>query len=545
MTNLIHVPTPAEVTAVKQGWLSKTVDNFVAAISPQRGLARKQARTLLSYDAAQQSRLRPSAQQIPWNTNSVHDQRERNVLMFEAREMSENSGFVAGHQEKIQMYCTDTLEYVPNTGNPQINSEYHAYIKAWKTKAHVAYEYTFEQLMGMATVGMTRDGDSALIWFRDENGLRLEIVEADQIGEWNQYQSPLETNTGYVNGIFLGAHNSRARFKIYDRIGEMQFANPQIYDAENVIFFIHSNRKRIRGITAYAMALNNIRDRYQLLSNEMANVKKISETAIITYTQRGEAPVGEWNPGVMNGESIPIMNDRGELTYIRQTPAGTQEFMGMGEKFEVVKQDRHSPTFQGFLKTLDQDNCHGLNLPYGFLVDPSEPNGAGVRIIAHVAGRQFKRLQNMVLRPNLNKIRDVLLSDAMERGLISKHPNWNKGEWLFPPPPTADVQRESDIGIKEVRAGISTYSQQYAIDGEDWNTGFEQKGEEVYKKYKVAYEITQRCLKEGILDVGEKINPEEIATLSDNPGNNPDATGQKPSTTTDKVNVDSKTVVKS
>ena len=475
MSNLIltnpygHTPTP-EPKIIDPGFLARSIDSFIAAVSPKAALERREARIKLSYDAAQASRLRPTAQRIPFNPDSVHDNQEKLNVMFEARQAAENVGFIKGHLRKIQMYGAGSLTYIPMTGDKGMDSEITAAMNDFFVNCHVGYEYNLDQVIQMALMGMVRDGDSALTWYRDVDDIRLNIIEADQIGEWSMFQSPYdEKKANYVRGVWRGALGERQAYRIYDRIGEMQYCNPQQYEAKDVIFFIDSMKQQVRGVSSYETCLNNLKDKYQILEYEKAAVKEIGETGVVTYTQTGEAPAQQWAGEMdMTGQATGILNSKGQATFIRRTAAGTREYMGLGEKFEVVKQDRHSATFTGFLKTLDVENCHGLNLPYGFLVDQAEAHGAGIRIIAHVAGREFQRLQNSVLNRRLNAIRDVVLGNKMDKRQISRHPKFQQGMWLYPPPPTADIQRDSDIAIKELRFGLTNMARQYALYGLDY-----------------------------------------------------------------------------
>jgi hypothetical protein len=477
-------------------------------------LERQKARTMLSYDAARPTRERQSAPQIPWNPNSIRMQRDRVTMMFEARDLAENVGFVKGHLRKVQLYGAGTLVYEPDTGDAGMDSEILGFLHEWYGRAHVGLEHSFTRLVQMALVGMTRDGDSMLVWVRDEDALRLQLVEADQIGELFSFgQTP-----GYVAGVYRNPDQTRAGYRVYDRVGEMQYFNAQFIDAASANFFFDPLRIQVRGMTSYDTCINNIRDKYELLGYEKIVVKDLSTTGVITYTQRGSADQFDFDKRVVNAD--------GTVSFIQHRESGTREFMGVGEQFQVVQNNRPSPTFAGFIKTLDVEDCHGLNMPYGFLVDPTEPGGASLRLIAHIANREFSRTQNDIVTPNLNRIRDVLLADAMERGEISKHPNFQRGIWMFPPPPTADIQRESDIAIREVRSGLSTYTEQYAIYGQNRARQWRIRKEEVKDKHRLAWEAEQELKAEGV-DV--RISPDEIAAMSDNPANDPNARGDIPS----------------
>jgi hypothetical protein len=501
-------------------WLARVADKFVEAVAPQRAVARAKARTALSREGAQSSRLRNSSHRIGFHPDSSRNQRDAVSMMFEARDLAENVGFVKGHLRKVQLYGAGTLSYVPNTGDPGMDLEISSYMNYWQSIAHTGLEHNFARLIQLALMGMVRDRDSMLVFQRDLDMLRLQIVEADQIGELYS----ISNTPGYVGGVFRNSDGTRAGYRVYDRTGDMQYrlgGNKGFIPAKDACFFIDPMRNSVRGVTAYDTSITNIRDKFEILGYEKIIVKDISTTGIITYTQSGTADTFDFDSTVQrtgtSGDQL--------TSYIQHREAGTREYRGLGEKFEVVKHDRPSQTFSGFLKVLDSENCQGLNLPYGFVVDPSEPGGVAARIIAHIANREFQRIQRDVLEPILNRIRTVILGDAIERKDISRHPRFAEGVWLFPPPPTADIQRESDISIREVRAGLSTYSEQYAQYGQSRREQWEIKMLEAVERHRLAWQATKILEAEGIKSI---VQPDEIASMTDNPAKIVPMTDGKP-----------------
>ena len=440
--------------------------------------------------------------------------------MFEARDLSENVGFVKGHLRKVQLYGAGTLSYEPETGDPSMDSEIHAYMEFFNATAHIGAEHTLTRLIQLALVGMTRDRDSLLVFCRDDEGsLKLQLVEADQIGELFAFIN----RPNYIQGVYMDGPR-RTGYEVYDRLADFQYSDPQFVPAHDGIFFYDPLRASVRGITAYETSIQNIRDKFEIMGYEKVIVKDISTRGVITYTQRGRADEFDYDNTQTDTD--------GNVSFIQHKDSGVQEYMGVGERFEVVQHNRPSPTFQGFIKTLDLEDCQGLNLPYGFLVDVSEAGGVAARLVAHVANREFERIRNDILTPNLNRIRTVALADAMERGLISRHKNFRQGFWMFPPPPTADIQRESDISIREVRSGLSTRTGEWAMQGGSFRKKVKILAAEAVARRIAAAEATKELADLGYKD--QVVLPDEIYANSDNPSQDPanaDVTAKLPTAT--------------
>lgn len=492
-----------------KGWLSSKLDSFFEAVAPRYAMERMKARdaiTKFSFRAARPTLDRELAPRGP-HPNSALTQRDAVTLMFEARDLADNVGFVKGHLRKIQLYGAGTLSYEPETGDSGMDAEISAYMDSWSQFCHIGGEHTLTRLVQLALVGMTRDRDSLLQFVREEEGnsdspLRLQLIEADQIGELFSFVN----SPDYISGIFMDGPR-RVGYKVFDRLRDLQYGNPHFVPAHDGVFFYDPLRNAVRGVTSYETSIQNIRDKFEILGYEKIIVKDISTRGVITYTQRAQAYKFDYDDTVVNPDNT--------VSYIRHKETGIQEYMGVGEKFEVVQHNRPSPTFQGFIKTLDMEDCMGLNLPYGFLVDIADQGGVAARLVAHIANREFERLRNDILIPNLNKIRTIVLADAMERGLISRHANFRRGFWMFPPPPTADIQRESDISIREVRAGLSTRTGEWAAQGGSFRRKIRILEDEAVERRISAARATKRLAEAGFPD--EKVSPDEIYANSDNP----------------------------
>lgn len=490
---------------VKTNWIGSKLDSFFESVAPGYAAKRLQARQALTkfrYRAARSDHDRETAFRGP-HPNSALISRDAVRLMFEARDLSENVGFVKGHLRKVQLYGAGTLSYEPETGDSGMDSEIAEYMERFNATAHIGGEHTLTRLVQLALIGMTRDRDSLLVFCRDyDSALRLQLVEADQIGELFAFIN----RPNYIQGVYMDGPR-RAGYEVYDRVSDYQYANPQFVPAHDGVFFYDPLRASVRGITAYETSIQNIRDKFEILGYEKIIVKDISTRGVITYTQRGQADQFDYDE--------TATSEGGKVNYMVHKESGVQEYMGVGEKFEVVQHNRPSPTFQGFIKTLDMEDCQGLNLPYGFLVDVNEAGGVAARLVAHVANREFERIRNDILTPNLNKIRTIILADAMERGEISRHPNFRKGFWMFPPPPTADIQRESDISIREVRSGLSTRTGEWAAQGGSFRKKVKILAQEAVDRVAAAEWGNAELRRMGI--EGRTITPNDIYANSDNP----------------------------
>ena len=489
----------------KTGWLSRVatgLDNIVAAVSPQRGMVRLQAREHYAHfrrAAAIPSIDRKHAPYALRSPDNSAEQRDRIQIIREARDCQENIPFVAGLFKEIYTYLFASLTYAPNTGDPGMDSEIKAYLSFWMPQADTFLVHSFPVLFGLTCCGALRDGDGGLAFVDDGNILRLAAVEADQIGEPNV---TLTARADYVAGVWKNADGTRRAYRVYDRLTDYNYGNYQDIPAASFIYLADADRPTATRTTSIlAPLITNLRDKYEAMNIVKVTLKEQLRRAYATYTTRGAPPVNFGAPPAVDG----FANGKRLASVIQHESSGLTEYMGLGEEMEALENRHINDNFLNFIKTVDTENCNGLHLPYGFLVDNADAGGAGVRMVLHRTSREFDRLKGKVVLPALNRIRDMVILYAMSKGDISKHSNFGAGRWMFPPPPTADMQRESDVTIKEVEAGLNTRTSALAEYGEEFDDMLDINAQEEYKRQMAA----KRWSKDGCV-----IDPKQIYTTA-------------------------------
>jgi hypothetical protein len=121
--------------------------------------------------------------------------------------------------------------------------------------------------------------------------------------------------------------------------------------------------------------------------------------------------------------------------------------------------------------------CLGLGIPYSFAVDPSAMSGPTARLEMQQAGRTFKRYQNLLNDKVLRPIKNIVIADAVARGLIqtSEGGKTTRGIFNFGANVSIDLGRESASAIAEFKSGLRTGSDIYAERGADWEASMRQR----------------------------------------------------------------------
>lgn len=479
---------------------------------------------LASYLAAAPSRTNPQATRINSNPNATWSQFQRVQMSWDGENIVKNSDFGANYVQKRRMYCTNEATYAPDTGDEKLNEDLRAYLDLTFAKMGVNCSM-LEAFSRTADVEQPMRGDSALIWVRDENRMRLMEVQSDRIGEIYQYYSNPEVVDGlnYYAGIYTYPTNSSqfggeyAAFKVYERIDQW-YGNAAIYPSTDVLFFKDDLMASIRGVTKFAQCLPIIGNREMILNATMQTMLQQSKIAAIASNNSGEPDFGTYDTQV---------NNNGTIEYVERNSDGPiVKWQFNGDSYQVLKSEHPSTSFQLAIDRLDEKACLAIGFPYSFLFSSRDTGGAPSRFEFGIASKEIQRLRKNVYRPRLDIISYVTIMDAIERKIFrpkiaqnSSTGRWEnvltRGTWNFGTLPTADAFRDDKSDVMSVRAGTQTRNDvTTANSGRPFSVVLRQSTQEAIAIAKATQDANKALKAAGY---EETITRDDIAQISDNP----------------------------
>jgi lambda family phage portal protein len=410
--------------------------------------------------------LTESRAQTPSNysnhAESASTNRGRVQLIWEARDLENNHPLVSGILRKLTLYTLGSLRYQARTSDPAINSAYESFFAEWCKRADFSGRFDFLSLMQLAFVSFVRDGDCLLVKSLTEDGPRLQLIEADRIG--NPYHSTIADDL--IGGIRIDVKSGRpVAYQITRRSMGASYVDEQEVPAERCLHLFDPQRHdSYRGVSAFAPAIATCKDIVEILAGEKDAVKWASRQTGVVKTPSGEG-LG-WDEQTTTGDSIE-----------RITP-GTIHYLKPGEEVTGFMSNRPSVTFTGFLESLQRHLADALGLPYGFFIDPSNLGGVTARLDSQQAARVCGRYQRILTNRILDPILEAVIAFGISNGDITQSAEWRAHRWQFPPWPSTDIGRETYAELAELKQGGSTFAEYYASKGEDWEEAFIQSANE-------------------------------------------------------------------
>jgi capsid protein len=458
-----------------QPWIDRALEN----IAPTWALKRLEARvqkSLFEYNAARTNRLY-APKQYGQPAESTQNQRDRVVMMWEARDLVENSPEAREVSRKFGLYLTPH-EYSPTTGDRDYNQTVSDYFHEWCKHCDVTGRHSFKKLVQLAAEERPVDGDCGFVIRRAGDGLKLQLVPATRIG--NPNSAAVESNN-YFQGIITDDFGQPIAYRIYrvDRNG-VYFGAEDIPANQFAHYFDPFRVDQYRGITDFHSAIQTVRMLHDILQAEKAGVRFSSQQAALIFNDRGVA-----NPRNLFQPNPALSLPSGQQQKNELTEVGMIRYFQNSDRVEVMP-SRPSQAFTGFVQHLMHEIALGIGVPEGVLFGTQDYKGPSVRAEFAAADRVFTRQQGVLTDKVLDPIKDAVILDAIARGeippptllagetMVQALRRATKGEWRFPAKLSIDVGRESAANMNENRQGAKSLQEIAAEEGTDAFSRLEQ-----------------------------------------------------------------------
>ena len=442
---------------------------------------------LFEYQAAQANRLfAPKTYELP--AESSKTTRERRVMMFEARDLIANFSVLAGVPEKFALNCTPN-EWSPATGNRDYDKTVADYFHNWCKKADVTGRHSFRQLVGMALQMRPVDGDCGFAIRKTADGIRLQLVPADLIGNPNEVSNFEQ----YIDGIVVDEFGKPVAYRVFQRDRNGSYINPEDVPARAFCHYFDPFRgDQYRGVTEFHAVINTARMLKGILDAEQVGVRFASQQAALVFNERSSA-----SPRQAFAPMPSATLENGQQRKDELSDVGMIKYFNTSDKVEVMPA-RPSSAFTGFVEHLMDEIAMGLGVPRGVLFGTQGYKGPNVRAEFAQADRVWDRHRGVLSDKVLDPIKNDVILIAIATGEIPPPPLQEgetaidglrralRGEWRWPARMSIDVGRESAANLNENRQGIKSGQQIAAENGYDYEATLEQLAIEAAKVSELA-----------------------------------------------------------
>ena len=413
---------------------------------------------LFEYQAAMSDRIfAPKVTGVP--AESYKTARDRNVMMWEARDLVENFAPAKQILTKFAENISPS-EYAPATGDRDYDKVVAEYFHDWCRRADFGGCHSFRKLVEIAVMTRPVDGDCGFVTRKMDDGeIRLQLVAGDRIGNPNE----VVISENYFSGVTVDIYGRPVSFRIY-RLGRNgSYSDPEEVARENFRHYTDAFRAdQYRGVTDFHACLRTARMIKDILEAEQVGVKFASQQAALIFNAQGAPPARNlFTPSTAT--TLP----NSETKQQEYSEFGVLRYLSHGDKVEVMP-SRPGTSFQGFTALLMEHFAMGVGISCGVLFGTQDYKGPSVRAEFAQADRSFARHKANLCAKVLDPIRDDVILNGISLGelpmptrlagetAVQAMKRALRGAFRFPAKLTIDVGRESDANINENAIGAKS-----------------------------------------------------------------------------------------
>lgn len=481
-----------------------TVDGVISAISPAWGLRRMRqraaSRMLGAYRGAEKTRLRGDwhALQGSADADLLPDlptlrQRSRDLNRNDAHASAITGTVVenvVGTGIKPQSRPDQDELGVPETQVREFSRRAERAWRIWVKRADAQNRMNFYEIQALIKRQILENGEVFVLPLMiNEPGRRyrlaLEVIEADRVSTPTGKQGP-----NMRDGVELGDRGQPIAYWIKKRHpGDVQLGVAQAsqewvrYPAmnkagrPNVLHLYHVKRPgQTRGEPFFAPVLSAFKDLGDFMEAEIVAARVAAcFTAFITKNDPTAA---------FEGAQVDAQGNR-----IESLEPGMTQYLAPGEEVTFGDPKRPSGTFEPFVLAVLRSIGASLGLPLELVLkDFSRTNYSSARAAMLEARRFFRGSQTWLADRLCQPCWEWVLEEAWLREdlpavdlLGDQRDDWMKAHWIAPGWGWVDPVKEVESSTMAIEAKLSTYADECAAQGRDWEEVFAQQKREQEK----------------------------------------------------------------
>ncbi len=320
--------------------------------------------------------------------------------------------------------------------------------RAWEPVADLAGVHSFTALLMQGVAELVVSGECLFRFVFAPAGLRLQAVPSELLSDETR---DIAGGACIVNGVEMDAQGRRVAYHIFPHTGA--FAPVRVDAAEIIHVFKPLLPGQTRGVSWFAPVLLRARELDQLCDALLVGAKVGAMFAGVVTDMNSSGPNPFTTDGTQSGAVLESGLEPGTLKILPS---------GFDVKFGVPTQAQQTAEF---VRHQLRSIAAGLGLPAHLIsADLSEANYGSLRggMIAFkqsVEAVQYGTLVPMILNPVWSR---VMAMAALRGGTEDDD---SAPEWLFPPMPWIDPEKDAAAEAAMIAAGLKSRRQAVAERG--------------------------------------------------------------------------------
>lgn len=362
--------------------------------------------------------------------------------------------------------------------------------RRWSKQAHRGGRLNFGELQDLAARQLFENGESFFIPRpipgRLPFALTLQDLEADRVAnppsvneaQTDRFRDGIEINPDTGEHVAYHVRNTHPGQIRSARAEDFVRIPAKDADGRSNLFHLYFTRRpeQSRGVPMMAPALSIFRDLKQYFAAELMG-NKIAACFALFVTVDDPS-------GAATAMSTQSQTEAGRETIV----PGTVKYLSPGQKVETANPQRTNASFDGYVqRNLRAIGCPA-RVPYELLAqDFSQTNYSSGRMALNEARQMFRFFQNWFADKFAQPIYTRILEEAFLRGELPRVgkadfleyiEDWTRAKWIGPGWTWVDPAKEVSATIAAIDANLTTYADEIAFRGGDYEDVFQQAARE-------------------------------------------------------------------
>ena len=389
------------------------------------------------------------------------------AIRYQARNIATSSPLINGYFDTLdkEIFGDNGIVLDLHTQDSKLNREVEAKWKAWR--GNIPYcALDFWDVESLSLLYLKRDGECFIYMNETKEGLSLKVIDPDNVDE--SVDNPARN---IHKGIAFDEQDMPVAYFITDSNGQTQ----KISAAHILHFFRRFSVSQSRGISSLSSVIypNFQKDKFK--SAELKRARLQSEiTGFFIPNEREVIPSFDSDEEEQSQE-ITQVAEVGKMTYIND------------DIKPYFTESHNAPNIEFFIKQTDKEIAKALGISYSTLTgDLNEVNYSSIRHGSSEQRRQFRGLQNFIIRNLHNKVFEAWLKNEIKRGNIAfKEYRTILDNYAFKPQgwEYIDPYKETNANRIALESGQKTLSEILREKGKELDSHIQelQKENEVYE----------------------------------------------------------------
>lgn len=474
--------------------IGRLADKVIAAISPESGLRRTQARIRFEalnrqYDGAKTDSLNSN-----WRpTNRSADLEllgDADKIRARARDLVRNNAYAKG------MVRARARNVVGCGIYPQSRATGKAFVKAaeleferWQKQADITGRLSFYEIQWLAMEEVDEAGECIVHFVRSSDRSRrlpfaLELIEADRICGESVYARGINPANGNEvrRGVEVDKTGRPVAYHVYERnpadLNSYSTTVRRLPAEECVHLFRQERIGQTRGVSIFAPVLIWLHHLRNYMDSEQKTKAISSKFGVLIKSLGGPADAG------LLGASGDSTTDTNGNTFDHLEDSFVARLFP-GEDVSVVDPGRSEAGAEIWITLMLRSLAVGSGLSYERLTrDYSKTNYSSNRASDLEDRREFRPLQEMLIRQLCEPVWRKFLAAAVEAGLkgfptpnrfIAQYESYTDHVWQAPGWEWVDPVKEAAGDVLAIEKGLMTYADALGRRGKDWRETFDQR----------------------------------------------------------------------